>query len=335
MLVALTVLSAVLLFAFPNRLNSAMFLVPLLLSDLVLPPRKVPGFITFLVLTLALVTFLEFGYRTREPISLARWIGILTVLVCAAIVVMVASRRTLGVGGLVGNAMFRDLKERIGQQGTMPSLPAGWEVQVATRAAGGTSFAGDFLVAHRDDGRLSVVVVDVSGKGVDAGTRSLVLSGAFSALLAAAPVDRFLAEANAFLLRQEWAEGFATAVHLCVDLASGEYTVRSAGHPPAVQFRAGAGTWQVLGPAEGPLLGVAEDAVFAPMRGQLGRSDAILLYTDGLVERSTRDIDMGIDRLVGETERLVPSGLHGAARKLVDRLASTDDDCALVILQRH
>ena len=47
--------------------------------------------------------------------------------------------------------------------------------------------SGDFLVAHRSPSgdRLEIVLVDVSGKGTRAGTRSLLLSGAFGGLLGA------------------------------------------------------------------------------------------------------------------------------------------------------
>ena len=56
------------------------------------------------------------------------------------------------------------------------------------RSAGGTSFAGDFIVARRSaDDKLELVVVDVSGKGVEAGSRSLFLSGAFNGLVSALP----------------------------------------------------------------------------------------------------------------------------------------------------
>ena len=67
----------------------------------------------------------------------------------------------------------------------MPSLPPGWYSDVAIRSAGGASFSGDFLVTSRSltDDRLDLALVDVSGKGVEAGPKSLLLSGAFSALL--------------------------------------------------------------------------------------------------------------------------------------------------------
>ena len=100
--------------------------------------------------------------------------------------------------------------------------------------AGGGPFAGDFVVsALRDDGRrLELALVDVSGKGVDAGTRALLLSGALGGLLGSVRPDGFLPAANRYLDRQEWDEGFATAVHLVLDLVDGQLLGR-VGRPPA------------------------------------------------------------------------------------------------------
>ena len=79
------------------------------------------------------------------------------------------------------------------------------------------------VVATRSaDGRwFEVVLVDVSGKGVQAGTRSLLLSGALGGLLGEQEPNRFLTAANNYLLRQNWDEGFATAVGIDVDIRSG------------------------------------------------------------------------------------------------------------------
>ena len=147
------------------------------------------------------------------------------------------------------------------------------------RSAGGASFSGDFMVAAktRQGQRLEIVVVDVSGKGLDAGTRSLQLSGAFGGLLGSLPTEAFLPAANEYLMRQEWNEGFATAVHLAVNLETGVFEVRTAGHPPAVQFHAGSGRWAVHW-TNGPVLGVVGAAEYSVHRGELnvGRRPAAL-----------------------------------------------------------
>jgi serine phosphatase RsbU (regulator of sigma subunit) len=236
---------------------------------------------------------------------------------------------------MTGDSMLLDLKERISRNGVIPDLPDGWRVDVATRSAGDTSFAGDFMVAHLEGSRLTLVLVDVSGKGVAAGTRSLLLSGAFGGLLGSVHPASFLPSANEFLNRQAWDEGFATAIQLFLELDTGSYELRVAGHPPAIQFRAGSGLWHVHDETHGPILGVTSAPEFPAITGRLGSGDALMLYTDGLVERPSRDIWRGIDKLIGEGERHVRHRFEGAADDLVRRLGSSDDDCALIILQRR
>lgn len=263
---------------------------------------------------------------------------LVVVAVTAAVVLAVArSRARLGVQGTRGDSMLVDLRDRLRAHGELPALPLGWEAEVVLRSAGGASFSGDFMVASRSDDQrwLEVALVDVSGKGVDAGTRALLLSGAFGGLLGSVPHEEFLPAANRYLLRQAWDEGFATVAHLVIDLHTGEYTNSVAGHPPAVQFAAGSGRWHVSEASEGPLLGVFPDAKFVSERGSLGRGDALLLFTDGLIETPGQDIATGIDKLVGEAERLIRHGFREGARRLVDRVAAGhNDDRAILLIWR-
>ena len=85
-----------------------------------------------------------------------------------ALLIMVTSfrRSRLGVSGPMGESMFVDLRDRISKQGNLPALPREWLVESVVKSAGGTSFAGDFVVARRSsDDRFELVVVDVSGQG--------------------------------------------------------------------------------------------------------------------------------------------------------------------------
>jgi serine phosphatase RsbU (regulator of sigma subunit) len=265
-------------------------------------------------------------------------VGAMSVVVLAAVIMLwnARSRTRLGVAGTRGEAMLIDLRDRLRSQGELPELPRAWYAEAVMRSAGGASFAGDFLVAAKspDGHRLEVAVVDVSGKGLGAGTRALLLSGAFGGLIGSVPPAEFLPAANAYLLRQEWGEGFATAVYLMLDLRTGEFEVRTAGHPPAAQLHAGSGRW-VVQATEGPVLGLIPHAEFSVARGRVLRGDALLLYTDGLVETPQRDISLGIDKLLGEAERLATRGFDRGASRLVDRIASQNDDRALVLLHRQ
>jgi len=268
-------------------------------------------------------------------------IGIVATIVITAIYadVLANTRGKLGTRGRRADRMMIELRDRIRAQGTLPDLD-GWGSTVILRPAGGSSFGGDFVVSHCDGKTLEVALVDVSGKGMDAATRALLLSGAFGGVLGSVPREEFLPACNAYLRRSQTDEGFVTAVHLSLDLATGEYVLSSAGHPPAIHFDANTGLWRIS-PARGIVLGVMSDLSIVPSLPEMGtlrRGDAIALYTDGLVEAPGQDIDEGIGRLLGEAERMVVSGFRQGAPGLVTNaqqaLGGSNDDCALVLIWR-
>jgi Stage II sporulation protein E (SpoIIE) len=275
--------------------------------------------------------------------------GTILLIGATALVVLVMSRERvrLGVRGTRGESMLFDLRERLQAQGRVPTLPRGWHLDLALRSAGGQSFAGDFLIAARSDatvpgggpvagnpGKLQLGLVDVSGKGLQAGTRALLLSGAFGGLLGSVPAPQFLAAANRYLLRQGWEEGFATAVHLVIDLATGEYECYSAGHPPIAHLASGAGRWSLQETA-GPVLGVLYDAEYQPTRGRLEYGDGLIMFTDGLIEQPGQDLSVGLDRLLGAAGTLQTKGFTGGAERIIDAVArKTNDDRAMVLVWR-
>ncbi len=264
--------------------------------------------------------------------------GIVATIVVTALFadVLARTRQKLGFQGLRGDQMLIELRDRIRAQGRIPALPEGWNSVSVLQAAGGASFGGDFLVSVCDGKKLELALVDVAGKGIDAGTRALLLSGAFGGLLGSVPPSEFLSAANAYLRRTSPAEGFVTAVHVSVDLVTGEYTVSSAGHPPAAHFEAGNGRWKLTG-ARGIVLGVVPDLRSVPDRGALRPGDALMLYTDGLVEVPGQDIDTGIDRLLGEADHLIAGGFGLGAQRLMTTMQAghaTSDDCALALIWR-
>jgi hypothetical protein len=330
-LVALTVVATAVVLIWPSNAPMTVLIVPLLLGSLLLGPRQLPWFVVFVMVGLMLATI------SQDPISSRIVLAVAVLYLLCFIVLLTSFRRTrLGVAGVRGESMLVDLRDRILSQGKIPDLPAGWLTETALRSAGGTPFAGDFIVsvATPDAHRLEIVVVDVSGKGEQAGTRALLLSGAFGGLLGALPPSDFLPAANEYLLRQGWEEGFATAAHLSVDLTTGAFEVRTAGHPPAAQLDAGSGRW-TLHEGEGPVLGLIEDAEFTTISGVLRSGDALLLYTDGMVETPKRDIGLGIDRMLGQAESLLRGEFEGGADRLVDALGSRNDDRALVLVHRR
>jgi hypothetical protein len=300
----------------------------LLLGGLLLTTR--PYRVLSVVVAGGLVAFVvDLGVEESRPGALV--MVLLTWLVAYE---YARSREDTGLGGLTADTVLVELRSRLEQQGQLPPLPRPWRAESVVRPAGGGPFAGDFVVSAVEENSFLVALVDVSGKGVDAGTRSLLLSGAMGGLLGGRKPEEFLGAANSYLVRQHWEEGFATAVHLCLNLETGEFSVGSAGHPPVAHFDAGSGRWGLV-EAEGPALGLLVDVDYRGVKGTLRPGDALLLYTDGLVEVPGRDLDVGIDKLLGEAERLVTRGFTGGGELLIENVAPAGaDDRGLILLWR-
>ncbi|GAB3492632.1 PP2C family protein-serine/threonine phosphatase [Nocardiopsis coralliicola] len=291
--------------------------------------RKSLAFLLVVVASVLLFTAFALDFGHVGP-------GLLVTIGVTAVLAYLLSgvRERLGVQGLGGEKMLLELRDRLRAQGRLPELPAGWGATAILRQAGGSSFGGDFIVSRLHGNRLDLAVVDVSGKGIDAGTRALLLSGAFSGMLSSVSADRFLAYCNDHLIRTAEGEGFVTAVHLSLNLETGDYRITSAGHPPAVQFDSGAGQWSTTD-AKGVVLGVIPEMNYAPVEGRLRQGDALMLYTDGLIERPGEDLDAGVDRLLGVADGVLAAGFKQGAARVVDTLAKGEtDDTALAVIWR-
>jgi hypothetical protein len=315
--------------AIPDRVPITAIILPMVLGNLLLGPRPLPWFIVYNLVLLTLAVPEVPGLSFRVVVSTV-------VLFLLGFIIMVGSfrRSRLGIAGTLGESMLADLSDRIQGQGVLPDLPHPWHAESVIRSAGGTRFGGDFVVVGDGErGRLDVSVVDVSGKGDRAGTRALLLAGAMGGLVTAVEPREFLPATNAYLINHPWQDGFATAVHLSVDLRSGAFHVWTAGHPPALHWRAGAGRWTPLR-SEGPMLGLVPEAEFHGAGGILRSGDALMLYTDGMVETRTTDIGIGIDRLIGQADRKLRNNFAGGAKTLVDSTGSRSDDRALLLVWR-
>jgi hypothetical protein len=272
---------------------------------------------------------------TNGPITLTRAIAMVAFVVAVALVLVVASRQQSGLPSMLSEAFLVDLRDRLQAQGRIPPLPEGWDAQTAMIASNGVPYAGDFLVAdlRRDRHQLELILVDVCGKGTGAGPAALQFAGALGGLIGAVPPHDLLGAANHFLLRQDDDEAFATAVHLLVDLADGGYTITSGGHPPALHWSLASRGW-VIDNARGTALGVLPEPELHISEGRLLPGEALLFYTDGVVEERDRHLDDGIAWLQGVARDAIADGFDGAARRIIGQVSSGDDDRAVLILSR-
>ncbi|MGV1007442.1 MAG: PP2C family protein-serine/threonine phosphatase [Dermatophilaceae bacterium] len=304
----------------------------IVLAGLFLPTRPF-----VLVCSVYLVCLLVAGFALRgwSPAPF----GAMVALVITMVLMMIRarSRDRLGVHGNDTEDMLVDLRDKLRSLADIQGLPRQWHAERCIRSAFGDKFSGDFAVTSTSpDGRwLEIVLVDLSGKGVMAGTSSLLFSGALGGLLGQVESERVLPAANTYVLRQQWLEGFATAVHVCVDLHTGHFSIGNAGHPAPVQFIAGSGLWTEHASRGGPALGLIEGAQFPRSTGIMHKGDALVLYTDGVIETPDHDLATGIDRMIGTAEALVGRGFAGGARRLCSvAKAGETDDRAVIMLWR-
>jgi hypothetical protein len=201
----------------------------------------------------------------------------------------------------------------------------------AALAVGGDWYEGLVLA----DGRLALVVGDVAGHGVAAAADMALVRGMVSALLhsGVAPRDVF-AELSA-VLRQRSVLLMATAALVVVDLERETVTFATAGHPPPLLRLPGAAVVR-LDSANSPLIGapdtrrVADTTPFPP-------GSALVMYTDGLVERRDRPVHDGIGQAAA---RLAALPVDEPGVEIVDALITelvgdrvAEDDIALLVVQ--
>ncbi|MGP4052914.1 PP2C family protein-serine/threonine phosphatase [Streptomyces sp. 2A115] len=184
--------------------------------------------------------------------------------------------------------------------------------------------------------RLAVAVGDVVGHGLAA---ACVMGQLRSALSAACRVADGPAQAlDALGLYARSVDGAAatTVVTTFIDWNSNTITYSCAGHPPPVLLNPD-GTVTFLDQATDPPLGARAEHVPRPQaRTPFAEGATLVLYTDGLIERRTEDIDTGLARLADSLTRHQHSDPEALADALLTDLlppTGNTDDTALIVLR--
>ncbi|HEY7350511.1 MAG TPA: SpoIIE family protein phosphatase [Ktedonobacterales bacterium] len=217
----------------------------------------------------------------------------------------------------------------------LPELP-GWQVAAyyqPARAVGGDFY--DFF--YFEDGRLGVVIGDVTDKGIPA---ALVMATTRSILRSAAQrlvsPGRALEHANDLLCPDIPARMFVTCLYAILDPATGLLQYANAGHDLPYRRRGGEvselrATGMPLGLMPG--MGYEEKVTF------LEPGDSVLLYSDGLAEAHNPQREMfGFPRLMALLSQINDNKVIDS---LLSELASftgpdweQEDDVTLVTLRR-
>ncbi len=194
----------------------------------------------------------------------------------------------------------------------------------------------DFLVL--DDGRLAVVLGDVTGHGVDATADMAMAKFVFRSLAREHPEPPdFLAAANDVICSEIGPGKFISMSYVVVDGVSGDVAGASAGHPsPRIVLPDG--SIRAL-EAHGLVLGIDVGQEYAASHAVLPAGGTLVLYTDGVVE-ARRDGDLygddRLDALLAERHELPARALAAAVAEDARDFAGGDlsDDLAVVVIRK-
>ena len=184
---------------------------------------------------------------------------------------------------------------------------------------------GDFFDLVCTDVGLSLIVADVSGKGVSAAVVASILQGMlYSHLAEDAELSEMIGTVNRFLFEKIGGQKYATLVIARLS-ATGELEIMNCGHvPPVIVSGAEAKKLE-----DGNLpVGLIPIAKFTSARHQLKPGDRLVVVTDGVTEAENADGEFfGNDRL----EQCCPEGYEAIERAVTAFRGNTplSDDCTM------
>ena len=264
---------------------------------------------------------------------------------------------TGSIGGLLEQAQEkRRLEEELRiardiQMSLLPDAPAsmpGLEISAVCRPA--REVGGDYYDFIRlGEGRLGVLVADVSGKGTSAAFYMAELKGLMLSLgqIYQSP-KRLLMEANRILATSLDNRTFITMIYAVVDLEERTVTYVRAGHTPLIYLPANGHPpkTRVLIP-DGLVVGLQLDGIeerFADLLEErtlpIAPGDLFVLFTDGITEAMNEEFDLFGEERFG---RLLEEHGHLPSDALRDRIltdvevfvgdADQHDDMTVVLLR--
>ena len=201
------------------------------------------------------------------------------------------------------------------------SFPCTPQFEVHGRVIPAKEVGGDFYdIYHLEDGRLGIVIADVSGKGIPAALFMMVCRTLLKGIAIGmeSPAEA-LTEANALLLAENQASMFVTVFYGVFDPRTGALTYANAGHDPPVLRRTD-GSTEALPFTGGVPLGIVDDMKFEERTSALYPGDFAFLYTDGVTEAlNEAEEEFGNARVHDAIAGVNP----GLAREAVETLVQT------------
>ncbi|MFE9680284.1 SpoIIE family protein phosphatase [Streptomyces sp. NPDC006285] len=238
-------------------------------------------------------------------------------------------------------ARSRELQRSLLPQG-LPELAACTAAARYLPAGQGMDVGGDWYdIIPLSGGQVALVVGDVMGHGLpEAATMGRLRTAVHTLADLELPPDEIMSHLNDIVGGMN-EESYATCLYALYDSTTRTCHISRAGHPPPALVHPD-GSVHFPEPAADPPLGAAKPP-FETIEMPVPEGSLIVLYTDGLVESSKRDIDTGMADLARLLHTTHEDGTSGDLEHLCDILTAgllpTDqqaaDDAAFLVARLH
>ena len=186
------------------------------------------------------------------------------------------------------------------QRAIMPtSLPVSKAYQISGAMEPARQVGGDFYHVERfEDGRVALIIADVSDKGVPAALFMVLTRTLIKGIIRDKPdPGKTLREVNELLRDDNETQMFVTLFYGLYDPKKGTLVYANGGHNPPLLARAN-GKPEVLPMTGGVALGLVSGLEYAESSVTLKSGDSVIFYTDGVTEAvNSEDEEFGMDRL--------------------------------------
>ncbi len=188
------------------------------------------------------------------------------------------------------------------QESMLPTdLPQMGGLAMAVSSTPASEVGGDFFdLVTVDDHHLTVVIGDVSGKGIPAAMLTTVARTMLRVeAVRGDPPHKIIQQANNVLYRDlSRADSFVTVFVATIDTHDGTLTYASAGHTPSLLWRAETRKVEQLRATSLPL-GIFDIQESQSRTVEISPGDTLIFYTDGITEAQSPNNDLfGLNRLI-------------------------------------
>ncbi|MFH1995496.1 MAG: CHASE2 domain-containing protein [Candidatus Omnitrophota bacterium] len=287
-----------------------------------------------LFLILSIAVFLFFGL----------WIDVFYPLLLLVTLYLIFTFRKYIVEWQQRQLLERELDiARTIQESFLPkALPQSEGLEVTARMTAHHHVGGDLYDGiDLGDGKIGIMLGDVSGKGVPAALFMAKVTSEFRLLLAGEKrPSKLLTKLNRQLCEESSSSLFVTLCYLIIDTKEGTINLASGGHMPPVLVKAADGSIHLLEVKEGMPLSLMEGD-YSESVTKFDPGDALILYTDGVTEAMDMNNNMYPEERFYD---VVKKNSSLSAKELMDAIledvhdfegkAGAHDDTTVMVIKR-